>query len=193
MTSPILCECETLLNEVINLAGKQESSKGTIALNVADVYEKITEAKGWIKKAKLKAKRTFRLNRAALDDFYTGSIVNNSVSSVMATMIKLIELNKKYNAELSANFGGESFAAEGERLLNELRAISSSKERTKKIMPESSQELYHKQGILYYKIKDINDMGREIFISDRVKSSQYNMDILNRGGSRKKAVIEQAF
>jgi len=105
-------------------------------------------------------------------------------------MIKLIELNKKYNTELSSNLGGETFAAEGERILKELQDINSTKERTKKSMPVSSNELYHKQGLLYFKIKDINDMGREIFISDQIKARQYNMEVLNRGGIRRKVVTE---
>jgi len=186
LTTPYLSDFETLLQEVINLAGKQESSKDNISLNVADVNKKLTEAREWIKKAKLKAKRTFRLNRVALNDFFNESTINRSVSNVIVSMIKLIELNKKYNAELSTHLGGETFAAEGERILKELQEINSSKERTKKSMPLSSSELYHKQGLLYFKIKDINDMGQEIYISDQVKARQYNMEILNRGGKMKK-------
>ena len=188
LTGNFLTEFEELVKEVINLAGKQESSKDNISLNVASVGEKLAEANEWIKKARLKARRVFRLNRVALNDFYTDAPAGRSVPNTIAAMIKLIELNKKYSAELSIHNGGDKFAAEGERILSELREIDGTKELAKKTMPESSRELYHKQGLLYFRIKDINDMGREIFISDSVKSRQYNMEILNRGGTVRKKV-----
>ncbi|MFH0975686.1 MAG: hypothetical protein V1874_07865 [Spirochaetota bacterium] len=44
------------------------------------------------------------------------------------------------------------------------------------------QRRSEQQGLLYYRIKDINEMGQEVFTGNRLKSGQYNTEILNRRG-----------
>ena len=186
LTEEFIAETETLLNELSAMDGNHESAKDDISLSTLDVNNKLTEAKDWIRKAKLKAKRVFRLNKTALSDFYPTKPIARSVPNTIEALIKLIELNKKYNAELAIHGGGNEFAAEGEKLLSELKEIDSTQEQIKKNLPEASADLYYKQGLLYYKLKDINDCGQEAFLGNRAKAAQYNMEILNRGGAKRK-------
>lgn len=187
LTDQDLTEADALLKEVTTMEGTQEISKDGISISVDSVDDKVTEAKDWVNNARLKAKRTFRHNKTVLDDFYdTGGPVKRSVPRIIAAMIKLIDLNRKYSAELAKQKGGEAYAVLGEEILKKLQDTDSDKERTKKAVPEATQNLYLKQGQLYYKLKDINDSGQEAFTGNRLKASQYNMEILHRGGAKRK-------
>ena len=186
LTEQFLGDTEALAGEVSTLEGTHETAKDDVSLSTIEVNDKLTEAKDWVNKAKLKAKRVFRLNKTALADFYTVKPAGRSVPNTIDAMIKLIELNRKYSSQLTAQAGGEAFTAEGEKLLNELKEIDSIQEKIKKNLPAASTELYYNQGKLYFMLKDINDSGQEAFMGNSVKTRQYNMEILNRGGAKRK-------
>lgn len=191
LTQALLDECDLLRNEIIELEGKQESAKDDVSLTTVNVYDRITEAKTWVKKTKLKAKRAFRLNRVVLDDFFNHQAMGRSVPNSISTLIKLIELQRKYDTELSAYGGGIAFADEGAAILTALQETDSNQEVTKTNLPASSEELYYKQGLLYFKLKDINDIAQEAFIDDPLKARNYTMSILKRGGTtRVKVEVE---
>jgi Tat protein secretion system quality control protein TatD with DNase activity len=169
-----------LVEEVIDLEGLQESAKDNIGLATEQVYDQITAGKNWLKKAKLKAKRAFRLNQAVYDDFMAVPFVRFSVSELISAMSKMIELQRKYDADLQRFKGGTVFADEGSKILKELQQIDSKQELTKTDLPDASKELYLNQGKLYYNLKDINDMGQEAFIHEPLTARKFNMSILKR-------------
>lgn len=185
LTQEQLNEAESLKNEIITLKGKQESTKDNIPLATESISDTISEAKDWIKLSKLKAKRAFRLNKTTLDDFMNTPTIGRSVPNTIAALGKLIELQKKYDKELSTKGGGNEFAKEGETLLAELQQLDANQEVAKTNLPQSTRDLYYKQGQLYLILKDINDIAREAFIKNATQSHKYTTAILKRRSAKK--------
>ena len=83
LSAEFLSTLDTITKEVISLEAAQEQAKNTLPLNTEAIGDKVTEAKQWIKKARLKAKRAFRFDKTILDDFFNGPPIKQSVPNAI--------------------------------------------------------------------------------------------------------------
>ncbi len=143
-------------------------------------------AKVWRRRVVGRSKRAARLGNSVPDALLR--VGRPPTRAAFVGQIK--EMSELFDKNVAVMPGKDSglLAEEGKRLVATLTVADTDKNvKYERELPAAVREFYEQKGLLYIALKIINDAGHELFADDAVSAGRFNLHILYRRGTRKKA------
>ncbi|MCC6741971.1 MAG: hypothetical protein IT452_23325 [Planctomycetia bacterium] len=144
--------------------------------------EAFQKAKEWLSAAVLLGQAAYDGDHALSDEFGKGPKIGRSVPKLCDRLKAVLALLRRDKARVAAFGVTDALLKSGDDLYAALTDADCTQEHKKTTIPQATEDFYVDKAQLYFRLKQINRIGKAAHVRDPLKAANYNLTILHRHG-----------